>query len=63
MNDQVLIQCKHCGGRGQRSMPFTVAWPVEYSDGDSLEEFVECPVCGGLGKVPLILDEILSEDL
>jgi len=63
MNDQVLIQCKHCGGRGRRSMPFTVAWPVEYSEGDSLEEFVECPVCSGSGKVPLILDEILSEDL
>tara|TARA_R110002050_G_scaffold153255_3_gene280951 strand:- start:555 stop:746 length:192 start_codon:yes stop_codon:yes gene_type:complete len=62
MNDQVLIQCKHCRGFGERSMPFTIAWPVEYSGGDSLEEQIECPVCSGTGKVPLILDEILSED-
>ena len=43
-------------------MPFTIAWPVEYSGGDSLEEQIECPVCSGTGKVPLILDDILSED-
>ena len=43
-------------------MPFYIEWPVEFKYGDSLEEFVECPVCSGTGKVPMILDEILSED-
>lgn len=62
MNDQILIQCKHCRGRGQRSMPFYIEWPIEFSHGDGLEEYVECPVCSGTGKVPMILDDILSED-
>jgi hypothetical protein len=44
-------------------MPFYVEWPVEFKYGDGLEEYVECAVCSGTGKVPLILDEILSEDL
>ena len=58
MNDQILIQCKHCGGRGQRSMPFYIEWPVEFSYGDGLEV---CRVSSVFwhGKVPLILDEVL----
>ena len=56
MRDPILINCKHCQGRGERDHVWFVIYPEEYSGGYGHVEPVKCLVCNGTGKVVLNAD-------
>lgn len=52
-----LVNCPRCRGFGEREQ-----WVyANFVSDPTLETFV-CDVCGGTGKIDLLLDAILSEE-
>ena len=43
-------------------MTYYVHWPTEFNNGEYVQ-MVQCEVCGGSGKINLLEDEIMNEDL